>query len=66
MLDGPGDADGDVELGRHHLAGLAHLQIVGHEACIHRGPRSSHSPAELVGQGFNQGKLRLGAERPPA
>src|ERR1700754_1104393 len=37
MLDRAGDADGDVEVGRHHLAGLADLVVVGHVAGVDGG-----------------------------
>ena len=49
MLDGAGDADGDVEVGRHDLAGLADLVVVGHVAGIDRGARGADGGAELVG-----------------
>ncbi len=49
MLDGAGDADGDVELGRHHLAGLADLLVVRRVAGIDRGARGADGGAELVG-----------------
>src|SRR5690242_8889619 len=41
MLDGAGDADGDVELGRDDLAGLPHLVVVRHEAGVDRGARGA-------------------------
>ena len=50
MLDGAGDAAGDVELGRHHLAGLADLQVVGAEAGVDRGARGADGGVELVGE----------------
>ena len=50
VLDGAGDADGDVELGRHDLAGLADLVVVGHEAGVDRGARGADGGAELVGE----------------
>jgi len=37
VLDGARDADGDVELGRDDLAGLADLVVVGGVACVDRG-----------------------------
>ena len=52
MLDRAGDADGDVEVGRHHLAGLADLVVVGHIAGIDRGAAGAQPGAELVGQGL--------------
>src|SRR5262245_56400927 len=38
MLDGAGNADGDIELGRHHLPGLTDLVVVRHVAGIDGGP----------------------------
>ena len=49
MLDGAGDADGDIEFGRDDLAGLADLVVVGHEAGVDRGARGADRGAELVG-----------------
>ena len=54
MLDGAGNADGDVKLGRHHLAGLADLVIVRHVAGIDGGPGGSHGRTETVGQRLDQ------------
>src|ERR1700679_1341041 len=48
MLDRSGDADRDIELGRHDLAGLADLPIVWRVARIDRGARGAHRRAELV------------------
>src|SRR5499426_1198068 len=49
VLDGAGNADRDVELRRHHFAGLAHLPVVRRIAGIDRRPRGPHCGAELVG-----------------
>ncbi len=49
MLDGAGDADGDVQLGGDYLAGLPHLHVVGHEAGVDRRARGAHRGTELVG-----------------
>ena len=38
-----------IEVGRHDLAGLPDLQIVGHEAGIDRRARSAHGGAQFVG-----------------
>src|SRR6185295_19809340 len=54
MLDGAGDADGNVELGRHDLAGLADLVVVRHEAGIDRGAAGADRGAELVGDLFQE------------
>ncbi len=51
VLDGTGDAGGDVQLRATILPGLAHLQVVGGVACIHRGARGTDGGAQLVGQG---------------
>lgn len=64
MLDGPRNTDRDIELRRHHLAGLPHLQIVGDVSRINGGPRCAHRPSQLVGQRFYQSKLRPGTQRP--
>src|SRR5215204_1282456 len=39
VLDGAGNADRDVELGRHHFAGLADLPVVRRIAGVDRGAR---------------------------
>ena len=41
MLDGTGDAAGDVEIRGRDLAGLSDLIVVGHIACAHDGARST-------------------------
>src|SRR5690349_1818443 len=51
VLDRAGDTDGDVQLWRNDLAGLADLHVVGYETCVDRGARSTHGSAQLVGQG---------------
>ncbi|KAE9024124.1 hypothetical protein PR001_g10561 [Phytophthora rubi] len=45
-----GDTSGHVQLGGHHFAGLADLQLVGREARVRRSARGAHRAAELVGQ----------------
>jgi hypothetical protein len=50
VLDRTADADGDVELGRDDLAGLADLQFVRHVPGVDRGARGAHRRAELVGE----------------
>src|ERR1044072_3123767 len=50
MLDRAGESDGDVEVGRHHLAGLADLVVVRHVALIDCGAAGAETGAELVGQ----------------
>src|SRR5690606_32589487 len=46
MLDGTGNADSDVKLGGDHLAGLADLIVVGHEAGIDGCARGTHGRSE--------------------
>ena len=53
VLDRAGDADSDVELGLHRLAGLADLLGVGSPACIDDGAGGSNGGTELVGEGFD-------------
>src|ERR1700761_8517184 len=48
MLDRAGDADRDVEIGRHNLAGLAHLIVVRYEAGIDRGAAGADGGVQLV------------------
>src|SRR5260370_753772 len=50
MLDRAGDADGDIELRRHHLAGLADLPVVRRIAGIDRRARRADAGAEFVGE----------------
>ena len=50
VLDRAGDAEGDVELRRDDLAGLADLLVVGRVARIDRGAARAERRAELVGQ----------------
>src|SRR3954469_2996559 len=61
VLDGTGDADGDVELRGDGLAGLAHLEGVRVEAGVDRGPRGADGAAEGVGQTLDEREvLRAG------
>src|SRR4029453_11975861 len=52
MLDRAGDADGDIEVRRHHLAGLADLVVVGHVARVDGGAAGAKAGTKLVGQGL--------------
>ena len=54
---------GDVELGRDHLAGLAHLPVVRHPARVDRRAARAHRGAELVGERLDLLEVAL---RPPA
>src|SRR5262249_35707003 len=53
MLNGAGNADREIKLGRHHLAGLPDLPVVRRVAGIDRRPRSADGGAELVGHRFD-------------
>ena len=55
MLDGAGNADGDVELGGDNFARLADLHVVGHVAGVDGGTGSAHSGAQFVGKGIEHG-----------
>src|SRR5215472_13526157 len=46
VLDGARDPDGDVQLRRNGLAGLAHLMAVRYPSCIDDGTRRSDGTAE--------------------
>ena len=50
VLDGPGDAVGDVQLRGDGLAGLADLELVGVPAGVGGGTRGADSGTERVGQ----------------
>mmetsp|Transcript_154236 Transcript_154236/g.493331 ORF Transcript_154236/g.493331 Transcript_154236/m.493331 type:complete len:242 (-) Transcript_154236:700-1425(-) len=52
VLDGAADAHGDVELGGDHLAGLANLELVGHEAGVDGRTGGAERSVELVTQGL--------------
>ena len=54
MLDRAGNADRDIQVGRHDLAGLADLVVVRHEARIHRRARGADGGAQLVGDRVEQ------------
>src|SRR5580704_13248859 len=49
VLDRPGYPHRDVELGRHHLAGLADLPVVGRVAGVDSRARGADRRAQLVG-----------------
>src|SRR5690606_11928182 len=54
VLDGTGDAHGDVQLRRNDLAGLTDLHVVRHEAGVHRSAGGAHGSTQLVGQAVQQ------------
>ena len=51
MLDGTGNAAGDVKIRGNHLAGLANLPVVGGIARIDGSARGANGGTELVGDG---------------
>src|SRR6478672_13437406 len=61
VLDRTGDADGDVELRRDGLAGLADLERVRHPARVDRGTRGAHGSTEGVGEAFDGLEVAAGA-----
>src|SRR5690606_32170664 len=67
MLDGSRDAAGDVELGRHDLAGLADLQLVGCISGVDRRPAGADGRVELFGSGLSRASncSLLPKARPP-
>ena len=66
VLDGARDADRDVELGRHDLAGLPDLVVVRRIARVHRGARGADRGAELVRHRLDQVEVLGRAHgRPP-
>jgi hypothetical protein len=66
VLDRAADADGEIQLGRDDLAGLADLHVVGAIARVDRRARGADAGAELVGQRIDD-RERLGrTERAPA
>ena len=65
----PGDADRQVELRRHRLAGLAHLELVRVPAGVGGGARRADRRAQRVGQLLDQREVlrrspRRGRRRP--
>ena len=66
VLDRAGDADGDVELRRDDLAGLADLELVGDEARVDGRARRAERGAEHVGELGDEPEALGAAERAPA
>src|SRR6476659_3409819 len=67
MLDRTRNADRDVKLRRHHLAGLPDLPVVRRVAGIDRGARGTDRRAELVGDRLDVlGEVLSGLHRAPA
>src|SRR5258708_32314081 len=50
MLDRARDADGNIEVGRHHLAGLSDLVVVRNVARIDGGAAGAQAGAQRVGE----------------
>src|SRR5699024_11069350 len=61
MLDGPRNTDGDVELRRDDLAGLADLEVIGHVTGIDGGARGADGGAEFVGERVDDLEILLAA-----
>ena len=57
MLDGTGNADGDIKVRRHDLACLADLIVVRDKTGIDGGARGTDGGAELVGHLFQHGEV---------
>ena len=57
MLDGTGNTDGNIEVWRHDLAGLADLIVVRDKAGINGSARGADGRAELVGHFFQHGEV---------
>src|SRR5271170_8045588 len=57
VLDRTGDAQRDVQLRRHGLAGLADLELTGVVAGIHRGARRAYRRAERVSQRLDHAEV---------
>src|SRR5690606_17469034 len=53
MLDRTRDTDREIDLGRHDLAGLADLVVVGNIARVDRSAARAERSAELVGERDN-------------
>ena len=66
MLDGTGNAAGDVQLGIDDLAGLPDLHVGGGEAGINGSPRGADPRVQDLGQVFQDGKVFLGLQGPAA
>ena len=63
MLNGTADAAGHIQLGRHDLASLANLPVVGRVTRIHRRAGCPHGGTEFVGQGCHDfGEFFAGAQ----
>src|SRR5437660_1538858 len=66
VLDRAGDSHGDVEFRRDDLAGLPDLPVVRHEPRVHRGARSPHRRAQLVGKRLENLEIITGSHAAPA
>src|SRR5690606_25481444 len=61
VLDGTGDARGDVELRGDRLAGLADLEGVRHPARVDGGAGGADRRTERVGEALDRGEVATGA-----
>ena len=62
MLDGSGDADGEIELGRDGLAGAADLALHGKPAVVADGARGGEFGAERLGELLDERDVLLLAD----
>src|SRR5689334_20693995 len=62
VLDGPGDAERDVELRRDGLSGLAHLELARVVATVDSRARGTDGAAERVGELFDDLEVLLAAD----
>ena len=60
MLDGTGDTQRDVQLRRHGLTGLTHLELTRVVPGVHRGTRGTDSGTQRIGELLDDAEL-LGA-----
>ena len=56
MLNGAGDAGGNIKFGAHGLASLSNLMIVFDPTCIHTGTAGTDYAAEFISKLFDQFK----------
>ena len=64
VLDGAGDAAGDIEPGRHGLARLPHLHLMLLPAGVDHRSAGRHRGAELIGQSLDECEVLLVADTP--
>src|SRR3954467_2064349 len=64
VLDSPRNSDSDIQFGRDDFSGLSALELIGHEAGIHSGPRRADGGPEFISNRFD--KLEVFAVLHPA